>query len=122
MWLPLSGLAGFKSSLSLLGPPSSHLLSWQVPLAEGKPLLPKAQLRLQEEVVARPAEDRGGDRREKEEALELPRLLEKENQEPEWEWSCPRSHSLAVGPREPTMLGTGSPRLEDFLGQVAFFL
>lgn len=77
-----SSLAGFKSSLSLLGPPSSHLLSWQVPLAEGKPLLPKAQLRLQEEVVARPAEDRGGDRREKEEASELPRLLE-ENQEPE---------------------------------------
>lgn len=82
MWLPLSSLAGFKSSLSPLGPSSSHLLSWQVPLAEGKPLLPKAQLRLQEEVVARPAEDRGGDRREKEEASKLSRLLE-ENQEPE---------------------------------------
>lgn len=87
MWLPRpsvrpAGLAGFKSSLSLLGPPSSHLLSWQVPLAEGKPLLPKDQLRLQEEVVARPAEDRGGDRREKEEASELPRILE-ENREPE---------------------------------------
>ena len=35
----------------------SHLLSWQVPLAEGKPLPPRPQLRLQKE--ARPAEDRG---------------------------------------------------------------
>lgn len=35
----------------------SHLLSWQVPLAEGKPLPPQPQLRLQKE--ARPAEDRG---------------------------------------------------------------
>lgn len=49
-----------------------------MPLAEGKLLLLKAQLRLQEEVVARPAEDRGGDRRE---AAEFPRLLMEENQE-----------------------------------------
>ena len=35
----------------------SHLLSWQVPLAEGKPLPPRPQLRLQKK--ARPAEDRG---------------------------------------------------------------
>lgn len=54
------------------------------------PLLFKAQLRLQEEVVARPAEDRGGDRREKEEASEFPRLLMEENREAEREGSCPK--------------------------------
>lgn len=93
-----------------------------MPLPEGKPLLPKAQLRLQEEVVARPAEDRGGDRREKEEDLELPGLLEEENKGTEWEWSCLRSHSLASEERESSMSGTGSPGLENCLEQAISYL
>lgn len=89
-----------------------------MPLAKGTPLLLKAQLRLQEEVVARPAEDRGGVRREKEEASEFPRLFMEENREAEREGSCSKSHSLAVGQREPNMPETGSPGLEDYLEQV----
>lgn len=70
--------------------------------------------------MARPAEDRGGDRKEKEEASEFPRLLMEKNREAEREGSCPKSHSLAVGQREPNMPETGSPGLEDYLERVAF--
>lgn len=89
-----------------------------MPLAKGTPLLLKAQLRLQEEVVARPAEDRGGVRRGKKEASEFPRLFMEENREAERAGSCSKSHSLAVGQREPNMPKTDSPGLEDYLEQV----
>lgn len=58
---PIPSLARLRAGYPLGGARGAsiptHLLSWQVPLAEGKPLPPRPQLRLQKE--ARPAEDRG---------------------------------------------------------------
>lgn len=87
----------------------SHLLSWQVPLAEGKPPSPTAPARVTEK--ARPAEDRGRGQAGWRRQHSFPEYWGRGIQisgwvsEPEREGPSPRSHSLPVGKEKPVSRG-----------------